>query len=319
MSCCIGTGGFNINARRDFARQSFLQAQRYGPPPSAGVPRGDDNIPRSNSGQDSELNEEKTAKLRDLIYNTRQVKDPQHIPSLLTRNIDLVFSFSPPEISASLDWVRNATKIEEGEDALAEVEAAIDLIFSFAQDFSEEAALLHDVNRRLLGKIIKTMSSNADVLGSGKTPERREEALDELLAQERDNLTPGFLRHLAAECERIENAPTMTPESIRLIESLRVIQARVVDEVGRSLGEPAQVIMQLLGYDTKIERIAVLEAGLVVRGIDFAKDLLENTSEALEGFQKVVGGADPELVERVREIHERTAKFIDESSEECFQ
>ena len=94
-----------------------------------------------------------------------------------------------------------------------------------------------------------------------------------------------------------------------------MIQARVVEELGQELGEGAVVLGQLLGYDNRSERLAVLDAGLTVRGVPFAKELVDLTAEALEGFEQVPGGADPELVRIVTEIDERTWQFIEKKPE----
>ena len=69
---------------------------------------------------------------------------------------------------------------------------------------------------------------------------------------------------------------------------------------------------QLLGYDNKAERLAVLDAGLTVRGVEFAVELSALTSEALEGF-KTVTGVDPGLVKSIEEIDERIALFMDKN------
>jgi len=68
-----------------------------------------------------------------------------------------------------------------------------------------------------------------------------------------------------------------------------------------------------LGYDDKAERLAVLDAGLAVRGIDFAYELAALTEEALEGFKSVSGGADPGLVNTIQEIDDRIRSFIEKS------
>ena len=79
----------------------------------------------------------------------------------------------------------------------------------------------------------------------------------------------------------------------------------------KDIGEGALVLGQLMGYDDQMERLAVLEAGLTVRGLDFAKDLAALTGEALEGFQRVPGGVDSDLVQRVQEIDDRLQKYIE--------
>ena len=104
----------------------------------------------------------------------------------------------------------------------------------------------------------------------------------------------------------------MTRESSRLLQILLMIQARVLEELGSDIGEEALVLGQLLGYDHAKERLAILDAGLTVRGIAFATKMAELTEEALDGFTRVACGADPELVERVSEIDSRLRKFIQE-------
>ncbi len=78
------------------------------------------------------------------------------------------------------------------------------------------------------------------------------------------------------------------------------------------------VLGQLVGYDDKSERIAVLEGALAVRGIKFATELSSLTKEALEGFKeasnaKQSGGVviDRELIERLKEIDDRLNGFLD--------
>ncbi len=81
----------------------------------------------------------------------------------------------------------------------------------------------------------------------------------------------------------------------------------------KGIGEGAIVLGQLLGYDDRAERLAVLDAGLAVRGIDFAYELAALTEEALDGFKSVTGGADPSLVKTIQEIDDRIRSFIEKS------
>ena len=91
----------------------------------------------------------------------------------------------------------------------------------------------------------------------------REDEFDDLMEQCQGQFTPGFLRHLEGECERIANAPQTSPESLRLLQFLRTLQVRVVEELGRTfLGQEAIALGQLLGYDDPQERMAVLQTGL---------------------------------------------------------
>ena len=87
----------------------------------------------------------------------------------------------------------------------------------------------------------------------------------------------------------------------------------------QGIGEGAIVLGQLLGYDDEYERHAVLEAGLAVRGLDFANELVSLTEEALNGFMTVQqkGGqvVDLQLVKCVEMIDERIKIFIEKEQE----
>jgi len=147
-----------------------------------------------------------------------------------------------------------------------------------------------------------------------------ESGLDALLEMETEAFTAGFLRHLEGECDRITIQPTLTQESTRMLQILRVVQARILEELGKGLGEGALVLGQVLGYDDRAERLAILDAGLMVRGATFATELASLTAEALEGFKNVGnsdGRVDPELVERVRDIDGRIRKFVDNQERQC--
>ena len=240
---------------------------------------------------------------RSLIQDVMRATDPQHVPSIMTKRMDLLLDIRGYEGSKLIEDILKEAE-EKGEEHANQVMDAIEFILSFTEAFVDNAQTLDDCNKNLLGKIIKTMSK-ADTAARD-----REELLDSLMEKEKENFTPGFLRHVEGECERIAAAPTMTPESSRLLEILRVIQARVLEELGKDMGEEALVLGQLLGYDNAKERLAVLDAGLTVRGLEFAKGMMALTEEALDGFTRVVGGADPELVERVTEIDARLRGFI---------
>jgi hypothetical protein len=70
------------------------------------------------------------------------------------------------------------------------------------------------------------------------TVREQEEHLDNLMENEKARFSTGFLKHVEGECERIANAPTMTPESSRLLEMMRTIQSRVLEELGKVSGYP---------------------------------------------------------------------------------
>ena len=64
----------------------------------------------------------------------------------------------------------------------------------------------------------------------------------------------------------------------------------------------------------------MLDAGLAVRGVDFANELISLTEEALEGFSKVQQQqqqqVDPDLVKSVKVINERIQLFIEKEEED---
>jgi len=293
------TSGFLQDSPGCFGLQKLvatkLFAARYGPSP--------DRLPESNPSFDPSVRQKQD--FSNLINEVMSVTDPQHIPSVLTKNMDLLLSLSGQNGAAVVESVLNDAKEQEGEETAAQVEEVIELVLSFVEDFVTEAAKIDDQNKKLLGKIILTLADKDNAARD------REEALDELFVKEKEHFTPGFLRHVEGECERIANAPKMTPESTRLLQILRMIQTRVLEELGSDLGEAAQVLGQLIGYETKAERLAVLEAGLTVRGDDFVQEMAALTAEALEGFERVPGGADASLVQCVEEIDERLRHYID--------
>ena len=269
------------------------------------------------SDMNDKFNSERIA-LRKVVDSVLMVKDPQHVPSILTKNIELILSCMTTEDGALLVEAVIEDFLLDQPDAntATTVLEAIDIIMTFGEEFVQHTSQIEKQNQLLLGKIIKIIASSStsvvkdqELLGAGGPS--REEELDLLLEKERQQFTPGFLRHIENECQRIASAPSMTVESTRLLETLRIIQTRVLEEVcSNDLGEAAQVLGQIIGYDTKIERIAVLDAGLMVRGTSFAKELFGLTTEALTGFQNVVDGADPDLVDRVQQIHDHLQAYI---------
>ena len=270
-------------------------------------PMEEDNI-QDGEKENGTLSAEHKHRFLKLMESILEAKDPEHIPSLLAKNLDFLLTLTHSEGQALANCIVDDAR-SEGEDRKAiQLEQAIELSFSFMEDFVYQASKIDLKNKEFLGRILRIVSDQDSSAHS------REEILDRLFATERDQLTAGFLRHVENECERIANAPKMTPESARLLEMLRVIQARVVEELGEDLGEAAQVLGQLIGYDTTTERLAVLEAGLTVRGVGFAHELKQLTEEALEGFDKVSGKADPDLVKIVEELDNNLVEYLGDNS-----
>jgi len=240
---------------------------------------------------------------------------PEELPSLLATNIEMILSAM--NTNGLIEQVIQEDIIQtqsNNAERLDELSSAVNVIVSFVETFVEEAQSMDEVYKQLMGKIFQSISPNNQEGGDTATA-FGEVALEELLANEKEAFTPGFLRHVDGECNRIASLKTISPESAKMLEILRVIQARILEELGKGIGEGAIVLGQLLGYDEKAERLAVLDAGLAVRGVDFAHELKGLTAEALEGFQGVQGGVDPGLVKSVEEIDERIQQFIEKSSQ----
>ena len=312
-TCIISCKGWTTNhiSIRRSAFPTALHVARYGPQSSSFVPPSDDDNKVSNDSS-SLLQKEFSAMIQQCV----EVQNPDHIPQIFAKNIELIFQVLEQGNVILQKTVEEAQQSDEGEEKTITV---IDTMIGFVEGFAEQAQEMDAANKKLLGKIVQTMGPSLenggdDAISTTKTAREREDALNALMETHKDQFTPGFLRHIDGECMRIASAPKMTPESARLLEILRMIQTRVLEELGQDLGEAAHVLGQLMGYESNNELIGVLEAGITVRGLDFAKELKELTSEALEGFQQVQGGVDPELVERVQLIDNHLQNHISEQT-----
>jgi hypothetical protein len=288
--------------------RSRLTATRYGPPPGDGSVKVDlrdvdDAESRGgHGGDDARLEQE----LREFLEKVVSASDPSHLPSILSRNMDLVLrASSGPGGIRAVEAAMRGIQERHGDGAAELANQALDTILTGAEAFVENAHQLDSQNKELLGKIVRLLADKT------LTDRSREDALDSLLEREVDSFTPGFLRYVEGECDRIAAAPKLSPESSRLLEILRLVQTRVVEELGRDMGEAAQALVQLIGYESKSERLAVLDAGLAVRGLDFAEEMLSLTEEALDGFTSVPGGVDSELLVCVNDIRDRLRFHID--------
>ena len=244
---------------------------------------------------------------KDILNQIIHVNKRENLPRICTQNIELLCDDVMEEANRSND-----------QELVENTEAAIQYIVFFVETFVSQAKNMDDQNKALLGEIFKVMTrrksltGDIDLADAEESPAGhiKEQNLNNFMAQNKEQFTPGFLRHLEGECNRIQNAPSSTPESTKLLQLIRKVQLRVIEELGQDLGEGAQVLGQLIGYESKDERMAVLEAGLTVRVVAFAAELNVLTTEALEGFQRVVGGADPGLIVIIQEIHDYIQVFI---------
>ncbi len=231
----------------------------------------------------------------------------EHLPGIVTKNVGLLLELNGGAGLELFNEQLAKAQASEDQELIDRAHATVEYIVFFIETFVSQAKMMDDNNKTLLGKIFKCMKDAED-----DPSLERQEKLDALIKAESDNFTPGFLRHLDAVCTRIGNAKKMTPETAKMLEVMRVIQTRIVEEVGQHLGEGAQVLGQLLGYECSTERLAVLDAGLKVRGVEFATELKGMTEEALDGFKKVAG-VEPGLIEIVEEVDERIGQFISEN------
>lgn len=308
----------------------FMVPRRYGPPPkesgsSVGDDFDDDAAQAAWEAKDAVRVAEQRKGFTDLVEAVVVAESPEALPSLVTERMDLILSMRGHEGHRIVRDLLGEAEDSGDEERVTQIAAACDYVLTFAETFVQQAVDLDKRHKRLLGRIVEAATgkrlsdagrTDVEDPSSSSSEVDREKRLDDLLRTERDDLTPGFLRHLEGECRRIEKAPNTTPESGRLLQTLRVVQTRVVEEMGKDLGEEAQVLGQLLGYEDPHERAAVLETGLTVRGVDFARRMLDLTKEALRGFKEDVpeSQVDPELVERVEHLSARIAEFIDRSS-----
>jgi hypothetical protein len=238
--------------------------------------------------------EQQFQEFQSLLHQVMMTEKPEHLPGLLGRNIQTIMSIQRDQIECIV-----SDALQTGGIAFQEqVTDALEIILGFAETFVDEMKSMNDEHKELLGRILHAAKVDEDTL-------------DELLEQEIDNLTPGFIRHLEGECQRIANAAMVTAESTQLLQVLQTIRLRVIEELGKTLGDEAIILGQLLGYDDPNERMAVLQAGLNVRGINFAKNLWACTEQVVSDFDRIgIQNTDPELVGRVQEIYKTVGDHI---------
>jgi hypothetical protein len=299
---------------------------RYGPPSSVG---GEDQngLAQSTDEKSQQSIGSKKIEFQSLVEQVNKISKSQHVPKLLANNLELIMGLQGEEGSEIISSILEDAELvgnKDGDDTYALTLQTVELILSFAEDFVGQAQEMDTSNKQLLGKILKVIvapeNDQSIPGGEGKTmrgdnARRREEAFDKLMKEEKKNFTTGFLRHLEGECYRITNQPKVTSESARLLEILRLIQTRVLEELGQDLGEAGLVLGQLMGYEKVEELLGVLDAGLTVRGNDFALEMASLTEEALDGFSRVPGGADPGLIEKVQFIDRRLQDFLTKTKE----
>lgn len=219
-----------------------LAAARYGPPPPDFFPtnNNDDDSNTINDQKDQSVSsssslfvvdEEMEKKFLNLLQQVMTASKPEHIPGLLTRHLDFLFALTQPVLDSV---IRKAQKESDDEQQLQkQMLNAIELVVTFLHDFVEQAQHMDLRHKELLGEIITTMRKKDEV------------ELDRFLESKQKQLTPGFLRHIEGECERVANAPKMTKDSSRLLQLLYTIQARVLEELGKVKKEKLKLLSTL--------------------------------------------------------------------------
>ncbi|KAL7502893.1 hypothetical protein ACHAWX_000544 [Stephanocyclus meneghinianus] len=290
---------------------AVLRMARYGPPD---VPLNADRNDDGPAPIDDAYRSTVRSRFAAILREASNLDAAEELPSLVTKHVDDVLAaMTMPGVIEEI--IRE--EVRTGEGRLEDVSEVVDAIVTCVESFVEQVESLDDGYKKLLGKIFRILAPEKNNQLEGRDEAGRFEGsvegrLDELLAAEKEAFTPGFLRHLEGECGRIAALPVLSPESAKMLQILRMIQARVLEELGKGIGEGAIVLGQLLGYDDKAERLAVLDAGLTVRGVEFACELSALTGEALKGFEHVKD-VDPGLVKSIREIDDRIGLFMEKS------
>jgi len=168
--------------------------------------------------------------LLDAVVSCEQ---PEELPSLMTKNIDLILAVMGRHGLLEEIIQDDIQRHNKNEERLDEVSEALSVIISFTETFVEQAKSMDDVYKELMGKIFRTISPGETGGSLNSDAGDLDEELDELLANEKEAFSPGFLRHLEGECSRIASLPKISPDSSKMLQILRLIQTRVLEELGK--------------------------------------------------------------------------------------
>jgi hypothetical protein len=215
-------------------------------------PRDDQLPPSSKDAIERSILKSDFIQLIDTIINGTT---PEHeYPSLFTQNIDTIMRVIGYNSFNNNNVGRGSLLQEIMQDEISQsnendgnsqyrvdtISDAIDMILTFVESFVEQTKSMDDVYKQLLGKIFQSIAPGAsDGSSSGSTPSQStssvnmENQLDNLLSSEKAAFTPGFLRHVEGECFRIASLSTISPESVKMLQILRLIQTRVLEELGK--------------------------------------------------------------------------------------
>jgi hypothetical protein len=219
-----------------------LQVKQYGPP-SEEINFNDDTA-------------DIKSQFSSLMYEVMSAKE-ENIPSLLTTNIETIIQ-AMSERDLIEEILQDEASSSRSTYHLEEVSDAVNTIITFVESFVEQTSQMENVYKKLLGKIFKLITpAKNNQMESETVPyltmELAQSELDKVLAEEKEAFTPGFLRHLEGECERIGSSKSVTPESMRLLQILRVIQTRVLEELGKVRLELPCLCQHLFGLVQQID------------------------------------------------------------------
>lgn len=222
-------------------------------------------IPPSSSSNDvnerSRLKSEFIQLLNTIIDGNIPVDE---YPSLFTQNMDTIMKVIGDSNvgggKSMLEEIMNEESQQSSEtndittttpdttvNRVDQITDAVELILIFVESFVEQTKSMDDIYKQLLGKIFQSIApSGANNMSGGETTPtvsslstssssvgNMENQLDNLLSSEKAAFTPGFLRHVEGECVRISSLSTISPESVKMLQILRLIQTRVLEELGK--------------------------------------------------------------------------------------
>ena len=202
-----------------------------------------------------EIKSEFTTLLHKVINatTTEGEGEEEELPSLFTQNIEMILTVIGTDglleeiINEDVQKHQQQHNLDNNEEVeasdsssrLDDISNAVNIILSFIETFVEQTKSMDDIYKQLLGKIFTSIAPggendpNNNKSSSSSSLSMMENELDTLLSTESNAFTPGFLRHVEGECNRISSQRTISPESTRMLQILRLIQTRILEELGK--------------------------------------------------------------------------------------
>ena len=240
----------------------WMAVPRYGPIEDNNeqhLPLSKNKIGINNNIQE-EIKSEFTTLLHKVINvtTTEEGEGEEELPSLFTQNIEMILTVistdglleeiinedvQQHQQQHNLDLNNEEVEASDSSSRLDDISNAVNIILSFIETFVEQTKSMDDIYKQLLGKIFTSIApggendpnNNNNNVGksSSSSLSMMENELDTLLSTESNAFTPGFLRHVEGECNRISSQRTISPESTRMLQILRLIQTRILEELGK--------------------------------------------------------------------------------------